>query len=365
MRNAESVTPQSGEPGMRPAASGMKRAEIGGLNTLRFMAASFVVLSHGGAFPFAAYFPAHAGLSRILLGIYACAFNGPAAVLVFFLISGFCIHYSFACGMPFRMLPFLTRRMVRISIPVVAALAGAAMLGPWAKGGLYLVLWSLYCEMCYYVAYPLMRLAFQRTGLLVFTLATLLLSLVLIGLNWHVTYFQDLPIILTSLIMLPAWLGGCILAEMVAKGSDLRLPGNVVWWRLALWGYATGAELYFFHGGLKMGWPAVLTPFYVFAFFWLTKEIQNFRERGTSAFLEWCGKWSYSLYLIHNIVIYELLDFPGSQTLTWAVRVVAIVVSSLAFYGLVEYPAHQLARIAARRVATYLPFGSWKRYAKP
>lgn len=358
----EGVTIPTEEISAPSPSDATKRIEIGGLNTLRFAAASCVVLSHGGAFPFAAYFPEHTGISRILLGIYACAFNGPAAVLVFFLISGFCIHFAFACGMPFRTLPFLTRRMIRIAIPVMAALAGAAMLGPWAKGGLQLVLWSLYCEMSYYVAYPIMRLVFLRTGLLVFTLALFGVSLVLIGLNWHVMYFQELPVALTSIIMLPAWLGGCILAEIVAKGNALRLPGSIGWWRLALWGYAIAAELYFYHGALKIGWPAALTPFYILAFFWLTKEIQHFQERGTSPLLEWCGKWSYSLYLIHNIVIFELLDTPGSQTLTWAVRVVAILMSSLAFYGLAEYPAHQLARTAARRVVVYYPLVSLKKW---
>jgi peptidoglycan/LPS O-acetylase OafA/YrhL len=220
--------------------------------------------------------------------------------------------------------------------------------------------------MSYYVAYPVMRLIFLRTGLLAFTVASFVVSLGLIGLNWHVAYFQDLPIALTSVIMLPAWLGGCVLSEMIAKGKKPRLPGNIGWWRLGLWGYATGANLYFYHGGVKMGWPAVLTPFYVFAFFWLVKEIQRFQERGAPAFLEWCGKWSYSLYLIHNIVIFELLDHSGTQTLTWAVRVVAILASSLAFYAAVEYPAHQLARIGARRVAGYHPLDSWRRrYARP
>ncbi len=350
---------------MPSATEGTKRSEIAGLNTLRFAAATCVVLSHGGAFPFSAYFPSHDGLSRILLGIYSCAFNGPAAVLVFFVISGFCIHYSFACGMPFRTIPFLTRRLIRISIPVVAALLLAELMGPYARGGLYLVLWSLYCEMAYYVAYPLMRLVFTRTGLLLFTVASFLISAILIAICWHTPYFQDLPIVLTSLIMLPAWLAGCLLAEMIASGFAVRLRGSISLWRLALWGYAAGAELFFFHGPFKIGWPALLTPFYIFAFFWLLKEIQHFKERGASAFLEWCGKWSYSLYLIHNIVIYELLDFPGTQTLTWAIRVIAILASSLAFYGLVEYPAHQLARTAARRVTTYLPLAPWKKwYAK-
>ena len=162
--------------------------------------------------------------------------------------------------------------------------------------------------------------------------------------------------------MLPAWLAGCLLAETIANGSAIRVPGSMVLWRLGMWGYVTGAGLYFYHGWFKMGWPALLTPFYIFAFFWLLKEIQHFKEHGTSAFLEWCGKWSYSLYLIHNIVIFELLDFPGTQTLAWTIRVIAILASSLAFYGLVEFPAHQLARTAARRVTMYIPLEPWKKW---
>lgn len=350
----------------RSVAGETKRPEIAGINSLRFVAATCVVLSHGGAFPFSEYFSAHAGISRILLGVYTCAFNGPAAVLVFFVISGFCIHYSFASGMPFRTIPFLTRRMIKIAIPVAAALSLAAMLGPYARGGLYLVLWSLYCEMIYYIAYPLMKLIFLRTGLFLFTAALFLASLVLIAVFWRILYFQDLPVVLTAVMMLPAWLAGCLLAEIVANGSAIRLRGNIFLWRLVLWGYATGAELFFYHGNVKMGWPALLTPFYVFAFFWLLKEMQHFKKRGTCPLLEWCGKWSYSLYLIHNIVIFETLDFPGSPTRVWAIRIVGILASSLIFYGLVEFPAHQLARRAARWVTMYPLTVPWKiRPAKP
>ena len=84
--------------------------KIRGLDAIRFVAALIVALNHGAAPPFAEWFGRTALWSRALAGLSAVMFNGVAAVLVFFVISGFCIHYPYARGAPFRWAPGPSRR---------------------------------------------------------------------------------------------------------------------------------------------------------------------------------------------------------------------------------------------------------------
>ena len=142
-----------------------RRHEIKGLDTLRFVAAATVALSHGAAFPLGDWLGKGSPPARLLVGAYDVSFDGVAAVIVFFVISGFCIHHGPASGAPFRVLPFWTRRGVRILGPLIGAYALAKALGAAATGALEVVLWSIYCELIYYALYPLLRFAFRRFGL--------------------------------------------------------------------------------------------------------------------------------------------------------------------------------------------------------
>lgn len=52
---------------------------VAGLDTIRVLAALCVAFGHGASFPFPAYVPEKIGIWRVLVGIYAGAFNGVAA----------------------------------------------------------------------------------------------------------------------------------------------------------------------------------------------------------------------------------------------------------------------------------------------
>jgi peptidoglycan/LPS O-acetylase OafA/YrhL len=70
--------------------------------------------------------------------------------------------------------------------------------------------------------------------------------------------------------------------------------------------------------------------------------------------MEWSGRWSYSLYLIHNMAIAGTPLAATAPAQGWLLRIVAIVAGSLAFYAIVEAPSHWLARSASRRLAGWL-----------
>jgi len=330
------------------------RLEVKGLDTLRFVAALTVALSHGAGPPLALWLGKGAAWTRLFIGAYDISFDGVAAVLVFFVVSGFCIHYAPATGAPFRVLPFWTRRGIRIAVPLLGAVAVSTALGAAATGALAAVIWSVYCELIYYALYPLLRLAFRKFGLGRVLLASCLISAAMIAVGWNAGFYWDFGPGLTWLLAAPAWLLGCLLAEQVASGAASVGAGGFWVWRLATWLYAAGATALFFHTPFRLGYPLLLFPFQFVAFGWVRAEVAHFAQARTSAALEWCGQWSYSLYLIHNIAIAITPISAAAPGWTWAIRVGLIVAGSLGFYALVEAPSHWLARAISRRMTLAL-----------
>lgn len=332
-----------------------ERRDIKGLDTLRFVAALAVALSHGAAFPLHDALGDGGGWLRLFAGAYDVSFDGVAAVIVFFVISGFCIHYAPATGAPFRVLPFWTRRGLRILIPLAGAVALAATLGAAATGALEVVLWSVFCELIYYALYPLLRLAFRAFGVRWVLIASSAISAAMLLWGWKEPFYWSFSPALTWLLAAPAWLLGCLLAERVASGVPARGFDNVWFWRVVTWVSSAAATAVFFHAPFKVGYPLLLAPFQLVAFRWVWAEMQHFEHRPASRLLEWCGQWSYSLYLVHNVAIAMTPLAPNHLFGSWALRVVVVFAGALIFYAVVEAPAHWLARAAARRLAQMLP----------
>jgi peptidoglycan/LPS O-acetylase OafA/YrhL len=316
-----------------------------------------VAFGHGAVFPLVAYAPDKTGLWGALIGLNNSAFNGVAAVMIFFIISGFCIHYKYACGEKFLLAPYLSRRVIRITIPVLTAIALANLLGSEARGALDAVLWSLYYEMIYYLIYPLLLVLFTPFTVFPWVACAGTLSATLIALNWHISYYWEFPISYGWLIPFPAWLLGCLLAEAVVR-KKVWYNENKIWvWRLIGLSYAALVQAYFFHGSSKIGMPALLYPFIIYSFFWLDREITKLRSVGANWLLEWAGTWSYSIYLMHGIVLVVLKpSYPMSPALLWVVKLVAILIVSYSFYAMVEWPAHRFARRLSRRLLKW----SWR-----
>lgn len=144
---------------------------------------------------------------------------------------------------------------------------------------------------------------------------------------------------LNWLVALPSWLLGCILAE-----HHREPPASLSAWRAGI--ALCASILYWLTSTTSAGFYLTLNVFAVVVFFWIAKEISNAAE-SSNATLEWIGRWSYSLYLIHAIAATALakvhIDAP---TLT----VPASLAASYIFYRLLEAPAHRLARTAFARL---------------
>jgi peptidoglycan/LPS O-acetylase OafA/YrhL len=329
---------------------------IDALDSIRFVAAFWVAMSHGAL-------PLRDVSSAPLLRAFSSSFDGVSAVMVFFIVSGFCIHLPYVDAHKLPVVKFILRRYVRIGLPLIAILLVMHFLGGNASKGGHAVLWSVYAEIVYYTLYPLLFALARRFGWgVLITIVGIISSTLALT---HITYLRMWEFgSLTWLWGLPIWLSGCVLAARFRKGDLVKAYGSIWFWRLAAWflGAAAGLLIY---SHAKIGYPVSMLPFAFFAFFWLTMELQN--AASTWQCLQHFGSASYSLYLVHAVVLGAIDDYlkPLSGVaiaivLPWA----AIAAATYLFYRIIEAPSHLLARWAASRVSDFFS-GQTRREAPP
>ena len=227
------------------------------LDALRFLLAFWVAMGHSGIFPLFAGVDSTAGFGRFLTHAWNTVVFATPAVIVFFVISGFCIHLPFIGDKKLSIWRYYLRRYTRILIPVAGALCVYRLWGQrmvfWGEHSVLWEspLWSLACEEIYYAAYPLLRWARNYFGWKKFLPAAFLAG---VGaglthphaLGWHA--FSPFG---TALILLPVWLLGCLLAEQ-GEAIPIRSSTARIWgWRFLAWlGCWTSEMLHF-----KVGVP--------------------------------------------------------------------------------------------------------------
>ena len=323
------------------------RERIAGLDTLRFFAAISVMFAH----LLSPLLPGYFNQFPLLLPISEYSryiFTGGPAVIVFFVISGFCIHFPYR-NRTLPTIPFLIARWLRISIPMIIAyfLAQAADLKAYNIIDGF-ILWSVVCELVYYSIYPLLLLLSQKTGwakifvgsLIVSTLLLLFLGSDEYG-NIHVYGFY-----LNWLILLPCWLIGVILAHNYGNNTE-RQPGRLELWLLRLTIALLASILTYLTLKTRIGYYITLIPYSFVCFFWLRAELRLFPNRSPNPILESLGKFSYSIYLFHvigaaflSLIImhYQIKPFRTFMTVTLVFGMCYL------FYLSVEKPAHILSR---------------------
>jgi peptidoglycan/LPS O-acetylase OafA/YrhL len=323
---------------------------VAGLNALRFICALWVVFSHFGFVPLADFLPENKPGMKLILGLYHNLFCGIAAVIVFFLISGFCIHFPFrnAASIPFY--AFITRRYIRIGIPLIAALSIVFLCKSAAIAGFYeAILWSLVAESIYYTIYPVLFPLLRDSGWNLI-IGAYLFSFCVILWRPQAKSFHDFGPFLTWIVGLPCWLLGCMLANQFPFEKQLPNHGSVLFWRCAIWALATFSSILRFHGSI--GYPWTLSFFAIGCFFWLRAELRWFQIHPPNRNLERAGLWSYSLYLCHVPVFMLLPTLPvfniyGPRT-AWILQIASCLLISYTFFRLVENPSHSLARYVGR-----------------
>lgn len=282
---------------------------------------------------------------------YSAATNGPAAVIVFFVLSGFCIHYPFRGARPAPpLLSFWARRLLRLGLPALAALCLSRLIGVKLGEMLRGMFWSLICEALYYGLYPGLRWLAPRMGWTALTSAAFVAAAALALANPQARMYIDLGDQLTWLLGLPMFLLGCGLAERAERADSLTQAVPLVrrWgMRLLVWGLA-GFCVYLRHWSVwHVGYPLLLNLFGLVVVPWLAGEIAHFRHASPWPWLERAGKASYSLYLVHLFAMGTMaglgIVLAGELPVRLAGLTTALVLAGV-FYLCIERPSHQLVR---------------------
>lgn len=328
---------------------------VPGVDSLRFICALWVLLGHAGGVPLEGVLRVvnvPAWLLSLTHDLNGVAFDNVAAVMVFFIISGFCIHFP-TRNRSLRAIPFWVRRLLRIGIPLLAAtICAYAVSG--RPGTLAPVLWSLYCELIYYALYPALLWIASRTGWGVLLSCSFLVALVLsLRPDAHGGFFWTYGPMWTWVLGLPVWLTGVVVAE----GIDLtprNEPSKAHLWllRIAVWFFSALAAALQFHSPLH--YKITMLLFCPLGAGWFFAEVKNAVWGHVSPILEAVGKGSYSLYLCHlialNAVSLMYLSNERAAIAMYATGVASALCLSASFYLLVERPAHRLAKWAAKNL---------------
>ena len=328
---------------------------VAGLDSIRFVAALIVLLMHFNVAPSLREIWPHGSLGWAIRGTVDNALNGQAAVIVFFVISGFCIHYPYVEGRKLDVFGFYASRYIRITLPMLVATLIWVAMGSELDSLVMGILWSLYAELAYYTAYPLivqLRKVWGWTELLGVSAvgsAAVVLSQPIAPL------YQNHGVILTCILGLPCWLLGCILAERLKMGDAKASAPSArsIWiWRFVIWVLSVISSALEFH--TPIGAPITLNIFAIAVYFWLEREIRWTRARGPVPALERAGLWSYSIYLMHlplAAATIKLCSLAGASiSLANPLAIFAVLVGCYIFYRLVEEPSHRLAKSAARYI---------------
>jgi peptidoglycan/LPS O-acetylase OafA/YrhL len=362
---------------MRVAVSPLKR--ILGIDQLRYVFALWVFFTHGGSPPL---FNGHGDASfwETIQKCYGWCVNGQAAVMGFFIISGLCIHYPNIRRNAIDLPSFYTARLLRLALPLLCCLGIALLLNYQHPDGLQraVPIWTLYCEAIYYCIYPLVFWISKKGKFSLFLGIFSLLSFVML-IVWaddRNMYFHEVGgkgeggflAWKAALLAFPCWLLGCLIGEHISDATliekQLSRKSNLIWWRIsALLLSMVTFPLYrlglhkgiiqFPFLGLFFSSQFTLLIFGIFCFFWIKKEVidTNFGTVRPNEKIEWWGISSFSLYLVHTLVIWLFSKIPASYfpgyLLFWIFLFLALHLTTFVFYKLIEGPSHKISKYCA------------------
>jgi peptidoglycan/LPS O-acetylase OafA/YrhL len=361
------------------------------LDGLRGLAAFVVFLFHA-----LMIVPPESPVLRVLtIPVLRPLWDGPGAVMLFFVLSGFVLALPYTGKIPRKIEPgpFLIRRVARLYpaywAVIILALAlrfivfnvhGLAGLSSWTamhwslpvgwmsiarhlfmiSPGLQVdeidpVIWSLIIEMKISIVFPLLVLIVSRTRRLSHALIALALSVALTTPLHFVTHSSSSWS--RAAIMAPMFLLGSYLAKYRSEAVSVLRKSRTLRVVMAV----AGAIAYSFvwitplhsQGFARFG-NACGSGIFILLFL----ASPRLEKLGTGRLTRFLGKVSYSFYLVHLPILIALasLLYPRVHSL-FAVIAISLMCSLLAawvIYALVEIPAHNWGKRLAFSVSTKL-----------
>jgi len=320
---------------------------IKGVDSIRFILALIVLLSHFEDPYMKLCLQSPSQPVRIIGFLLANVFDGTAAVIAFFIISGFVIHYANKSGIK-SLSTFYIRRFSRIMIPLlVIYLIGIKFNHPDKS-----VIWSLICELIYYAIYPLL-FKIKASWFNKF-LCCYIIAAICVGIKAHSAvsalftqsnadypmYYWQLGIAYTWIIGLPVWLLGALIAENIDKLKSVSFS-KILLFRIAVFALSfllNVAKVYW-----NLSYLLSMNIFAILLFKWIEAEIIYYKNKQPIGLLEYMGKFSYSLYLCHPLIYAILMLNISSTLITYPLIISITILSAYLFYLAVERPSHLLA----------------------
>jgi peptidoglycan/LPS O-acetylase OafA/YrhL len=374
---------------LKPAApiSGPSGKSLPLIDVLRGLAAFWVVLFHVrldlwvGLHDIQSGLPEAGAFDQLMAWFsFPMAFGG-SGVMLFFILSGFCVHLPLAGGSTFQWKPYAARRFFRIYPPYFVAVLltlGCEMMSrqldpttstsSWGTmlRSVFMVqnygahpgqmagnpsLWSLPVEMELYLAYPVFLWLLRTTG----TISAL--GLVAVVSAIPPLFSHSVPALNGGFAQY--WLIWCSGAFLAERWKASRLPSPGPGHALAMLGSFIAAALFHWRGynhwvecqfwaigyGLLL-WFALMKP-----------SVATAIPQRLLKVLVWVGTLSYSLYLVH-FPLFRLAGAAwkaanGTKPVNLLVPLIAaVMVVPLAglFYRCIEAPSHRLARSTGQRL---------------
>lgn len=317
---------------------------IDGLDSIRFILAIFVLLYHIGHSHIYSFIDRSTLIGKFIAAVLDCLFNGPAAVIVFFIISGFCIHYPYVKQKKIKLINFYARRYIRIMLPILTCYTLIDICGDGNYTFTAIIGWSIICELIYYTIYPLILVIIKYININLILCLSFIFSIFCVWyINPNAFMYPSYGVFGNAILGFPCFFLGIVLARLSMSDKFIFIK-NIYVIRFILFFLSNICFSFMLH--LKIGFPWTLNFFAILAFFWLYHEIMHYRLSPPSKLLEWGGKWSYSLYLVHGLilVLYKVYNInPYESILEWFILLIAILVASYVFYLLIEKPSRILA----------------------
>lgn len=281
---------------------------------------------------------------------------GPYAIA--FLVSVFCLHHLFVYPLASesRGLLFLGTWIQAAAMPLSELLQEGFLLEPAIKYRVMVQSWTLSVEFYLSLLFPLLLLLMRRSTPLFIAI------LLLLPVYNRLPVAHPYPLMASGVVH---FMLGMVLARYRAHLADLPLLRST--WRRALFFLIGVICLSVRHTLVPLGsfnpfgtelWD--VAAFGAFVVVWAALESAPFRRLLSTPLFGWLGRVSYSLYLVHIVVLYLLVPkviqvaaaLGGGSTVVWLVGMAGAMVLSLAaaevFYWAVERPCIRFAKAVAR-----------------
>ena len=301
------------------------------------------------------------------------------SILLFFIISGFCIHFpnQGIISNP-NWKSYFLRRFFRIYPPYIIAIIFSAVISfvcsklwldsTWNLERIFRVvtlsqnyspnngqflcnpsLWTIPLEIEFYLLYPLAFFIFSRLR----SISVLLLTLSLSTVSVYLIEYGFAWISYTALFFWPVWLLGAKVAEFYNRKISIKTMSNIKILLILI--TSLGVSLYsryvFTEWWVQyVTWTFFYLVFFVYCVFNASK-IHSMIGYKLFNVISWIGKISFSLYLIHyplfKLIGYFHVEIFGSKPSNFLITLIYIfpvIFIAWLFFIFIENPIHQWSK---------------------